>query len=179
MGFPHSALHIQCTDILPVFFFGGGGGVRPGSWSSCECCWPARPQSSQHVWWPPQDREPGVQECKHLSIYLCMGEVDSELYSLLLDPPWQPSLDGTREDSTGEHAGLPAGPGAAAAVLSVPGTAETAGKPLGAGGLQERWDVVQYHTHKMHSISAYLLHLVELSCQILNSNWPIEPGAYE
>ena len=40
-----------------------------------------------------------------------------------------------REDSTGEHAGLAAGPGAAASVLSVPGTA---GKPLEAGGLQER-----------------------------------------
>ena len=37
-----------------------------------------------------------------------------------------------------EYTVLPAGPGAAAAVLSVPGTAGAAGKPLGAGGVQER-----------------------------------------
>jgi len=38
-----------------------------------------------------------------------------------------------REDLTGEYTGLPAGPGAAAALLS-----RTAGKSIGAGGLQER-----------------------------------------
>ena len=28
----------------------------------------------------------------------------------------------------------------------------------------------EMYTHKMHSISAYRLHLVQLGCQILNSN---------
>jgi len=48
------------------------------------------------------------------------------------------NFDGTRENLTDEYAGLHAGPGAAAAVLAVPGTAGAARKPLGAGGVQER-----------------------------------------